>query len=155
MTKPRIFQPENRLAKILADGGQAASRSELAQGAEANLRLMAQELAKDVAENVQRLGAISDLGDPQRCERASEAGLLAMSITDLAVNDSLAAIGEVARGITVLVDAYARGGAWRSDVFVLHVDALRLVHNEGGSLQAYKDMLSNLKLVRRSLGVRD
>jgi len=147
MTKVRIFTPENRLAKTLVEAAES-NRAELLRGAEVGLDRLEPELLDDIARDVRRIVEIAARGDEAVRASASEITQAAIGITDLAVGQKSAALGAAARGLADLMDILAQDGAWRSEVFILHVEALGLIFRQGGKISAYQRMLDDLKLSR-------
>lgn len=147
MTKVRIFTPENRLAKILVEAADS-NRAELLRGAEVGLERLEPELLDDIARDVRRIIDIAARGNDAVRANAAEITQATLGITDLAVGQKLAALGAVARGLADLMDILAQDGAWRSEVFILHVEALGLVFRHGGKIAAYQRMIDDLKLSR-------
>lgn len=150
--KPKTFLPENRLDKVVSSG-RAPSFAELLRSAEAGLLLLAPDLAKDLAASVAQIVTLSAQDQETIKARAPELMKLAKGIADVAVGADFAALGEVGRGLVVLLQAQQQRGVWRHDVYMLHVDALRLVQNQGGGAAAYRKMIANLLKVRETMGI--
>jgi hypothetical protein len=154
MMKARVFTPENRLAKIVA-GADAPTREQLLQEAEARLEQMAPPIQAEVRRCVGKIAAAAAQDDDAIRAGAQDLTRSALEITNIAVSADLAAIGEVARGFAVLMDCCVREGVWRRDVFLLHVDALKLVESQRGEPRTYQTMIADLHRLRAAIGVRE
>jgi hypothetical protein len=154
MIKPRVFMPENRLAKIMGERD-APTREQLLQDAEARLEDMAPAIQAEVRRCVWKIASAAAQDDDAIRAGAQDLTQAALEITNIAVSADLAAIGEVARGFAVLMDGCAREGVWRRDVFLLHVDALKLVESQRGEPRTYQNMIADLQRVRAAIGVRE
>ena len=154
MMKPRVFTPENRLAKIVA-GADAPTRDQLLQEAEARLGEMAPAIQAEIRRCIWKIVQAAAQDDDAIRAGVQDLVRAGLEITNIAVSAELAAIGEVARGFTVLMDCCAREGVWRRDVFLLHVDALKLVEGQRGEPKTYQNMIADLHRVRTAIGVRE
>jgi hypothetical protein len=154
MMKARVFTPENRLAKIVA-GADAPTREQLLQDAEARLEEMAPAIQAEVRRCVRRIAQAAAQDDDAIRAEAGDLIRAGLEITNIAVSADLAAIGETARGFAALMDCCVREGVWRRDVFLLHVDALKLVESQRGDPKTYGNMIADLHRVRAAIGVRE
>lgn len=155
MSAARIFTPENRLAKILQtlDGPTAA---ELVADADARVAKLSGAIRGYVDEKVGVILAFADQGEDvlfAECRTLSET---ALNVAEVAGAAGMEAIGEVARGITAMVDSLLTSGVWHSDALKLHLNALTLVNQTGGKMTGdNKVILARLRGMREAVGVTE
>lgn len=155
MTAARIFTPENRLAKILQtlDG---PTTSELVADADARVSKLAGAIRSYVEEKLDAILAFAEQGEDvlfAECRTLSEVSL---NVAEVAGAAGMEAIGEVARGITAMVDSLVTNGVWHSDALKLHLNALALVNQAGGKLtEENQVILTRLKGMREAVGVNE
>lgn len=153
MTAARIFTPENRLSKILEtiDGPTAA---ELVMDAECRVAQLSEAIHAYVEEKLKEILAFASQGEEvlfAECQTLSEA---ALNVAEVAGAAEMEATGEVARGISAMVDSLMTSGVWHSDALKLHLDALALVNQAGGGMsEENQTILARLRGMREAVGV--
>lgn len=152
MAAPRIFTPENRLAKILQtlDG---CTRSELIAEAEARVAALRGPIRAFVAEKLQEVLAFCSYSEDLLFAECRTLGDLTLDIAEVAGAGGMEAIGEVARGISAMVDSLLSDGVWHTDALRLHLDALVLLGQEGRSAAEDDVILERLRRMRRAIKV--
>lgn len=155
MTVARIFTPENRLAKILEtlDGPTAA---ELVAEADGRVEKLSAAIQEYVQEKLQAILSFASQGEDvlfAECRTLSDA---ALNVAEVAGAAGMEAVGEVARGISAMVDSLLTSGVWHSDALKLHLDALALL-SQGGvrSSEESKMILARLRGMREAVGVAE
>lgn len=153
MTVARIFTPENRLSKIL-DSIDAPTTAELLMDAECRVAQLSEAIHAYVAEKLREILAFATEGEEvlfAQCQSLSDA---ALKVAEVAGAAEMEAIGEVARGISAMVDSLMTSGVWHSDALRLHLDALALVNQSGGGMsEENKVILARLRGMREAIGV--
>ena len=153
MTVARIFTPENRLAKIL-DNLDAPTAAELVAEAEGRVSKLSVAIRGYVEEKLTTIMAFATQGEDvlfAECQTLSDA---ALNVAEVAGAAEMEAIGEVARGISAMVDGLISSGVWHSDALKLHLDALALVNQGGGKMtDENKVILARLRGMRDAVGV--
>lgn len=155
MTAARIFTPENRLAKIL-DSLDGPTAAELVMEAEGRVAQLSEAIHLYVEEKLKQILAFAEEGEEvlfAECQTLSSA---ALNVAEVAGAADMEAIGEVARGISAMVDGLVTSGVWHSDALKLHLDALALVNQAGGRLtDENKVILARLRGMREAVGVAE
>lgn len=153
MTVARIFTPENRLAKIL-ESMDAPTAAELVMEAECRVAQLSEAIHAYVEEKLREILAFASQGEEvlfAECQTLSDA---ALKVAEVAGAAEMEATGEVARGISAMVDGLMTSGIWHSDALKLHLDALALVNQNGGGLtEENKVILARLRGMREAVGV--
>src|SRR5579875_3517803 len=151
MPNARVFTPENPLSKVVQTTG-GAGANELIASAEKRVADLGPSIRAYVFERVKAILAIVD--DPSAAATGTaEIGAAAMKVAEVAGAVGLASLGEVARGISAMVEAAGPDGAPRPDAFALHIDALRLLDRSGGHIDGEEQMLARLRALRTAVGV--
>ena len=146
----RIFVPENTLARGI-DAPGAADIHDMLRDAARRVEAMAPAVDVYVADrSVALLRAMA--GPPPatpeaRLALATEAGLLA----EVAGSGRPNPIGDIAKGIAVLIRHLNADGGWRADLIHVHAAALGLVMNRGEKPNVVA-LLSGLRSARASIG---
>jgi len=153
MTKVRIFNPPNGLAKIL-EGGEGVHFDELVAGSEGRIGEMKdvlQDYVRDQARRVVWFGSLEEEIIFARCGELSQA---AMNIADVAGAAELEQLGEVAHGIRAMIDSLYCKGVWHTDALEAHITSLALLNSEPPpSVKEGDAILKRLARVRAAIGV--
>ncbi|MFC3070607.1 hypothetical protein [Phenylobacterium soli] len=155
MSSARIFTPENRLAKIL-ETIDAPTAAELVNDAECRVAQLSEAIHGYVEAKLQEILVFATQSEEvlfAECQTLADA---AMNVAEVAGAAEMEAIGEVARGISAMVEGLTTSGVWHSDALKLHLDALALVNQNGGGLtDENKTILARLRGMREAVGVAD
>ncbi|ACG79639.1 cheE protein [Phenylobacterium zucineum HLK1] len=153
MTVARIFTPENRLAKIL-EAIQAPTAAELIADAESRVEALGDAIRTYVAEKLEEIRAFAEQSEDVLFAECRTLGETAMNVAEVAGAAGLEAVGEVARGISAMVDNLISSGVWHTDALRLHLDALALVNASGGGMTPENEViLMRLRGMREAVGV--
>lgn len=155
MTVARIFTPENRLAQIL-DNLDAPTAAELVAEAEGRASKLSVAIRAYVEEKLADIMAFATQGEEVLFAECQTLSTAALNVAEVAGAAEMEAIGEVARGISAMVEGLVTGGVWHSDALKLHLDALALVTQAGGRLtDENKVILARLRGMREAVGVAE
>lgn len=153
MTVARIFTPENRLAKILVelDG---ATPAELIAAADGRVATLNAAIRGYVDDKLKEIMAFASQGEDvlfAECRTLADASL---NVAEVAGAAGLDAVGEVARGISAMVEGLITSGVWHSDALRVHLEALALVNQAGGRMSEENEViLKRLRGMRQNIGV--
>ena len=155
MTRPLIFDPPNRLSRVLVETG-GSTRADAVQRAEAKVAELGPQLRRVLDHDVSLLVAMQRLApDAKRAESAA-LGDTALRIAEVAAAVGSAETGEVARGLYAMVVAYKTEGLWRADALDLHLSAIALFEGpEPLAPQAADTLLRRLAQMRAAIGVQE
>jgi hypothetical protein len=155
MSTARVFTPENRLAKIL-ESLNGPTAGELVADAEKRIDELHDAIREYVREKLATISAYAEQGEDvlfAECRALADASL---EVAEVAGAAGLEAVGEVARGISAMVDSLATSGVWHSDALKLHLSALTLVTQEGGHMSKENAViLDRLRGMRAAVGVAE
>lgn len=154
MPAARVFTPENRLAEVLQTTRGIAA-NELIADAEKRVADQDASIRAYVFERVKSILSMVDGEDSMTGGRTAEIGARAMQIAEVAGAAGLGSLGEVARGISAMVEAAGPEGSPRPEALALHLDALRLLDRNGGHVEGEEQMLVRLRALRTAVGVAD
>ena len=147
----RVFTPENRLAKVLASlEGQTAAQ--LVDAAQLRVTRLEGVIRDYVGEKLAHLLGYARMGEEALFAESRELGAHANDIADVASAGGLHAVGEVARGISAMIDSLVRHGVWHTDALRLHLDALALLNHSDGDATDGDLILSRLRSMRSAIG---
>ena len=152
MSKTRVFTPENRLANIL-QANRGAGANELISNAQARVAELGPSIRRTVLDRVERILSMSRDGGIVAPSDREALGATALEVAELAGAVGLRGLGEVACGISAMVDCAGAQGVWRPEAVTLHLDALRLLQKGGGQAQGEEQMLARLRVLRTAIGV--
>ncbi len=153
MTKVRIFDPPNRLAKIV-QGVEGVPFDDLVAASESRIDLMKDELQVYLREQVQRVIWFGSLEEEIIFARCASVGQTAMNIADVAGAAGLRQLGEVAHGIRAMIDSLFCKGVWHTDALEAHITSLALLNSEPppGEEEGER-ILKRLSRMRAAIGV--
>lgn len=153
MIVARIFTPENRLANIL-HSADAPTGAELVAAAEGRLANLQDRIRDYVAEKHKEIVAYAALGDDILFAECGALGEAALGVAEVAGAAGLVTVGEIARGISAMVDSLFSSGVWHTDALRLHIDALALVdpHASDGAPDSDR-ILKRLRTMREAVGI--
>jgi hypothetical protein len=152
MIAAHVFTPENRLAKVLASL-EGRSKQELVHSAEARAARLQGAIRTYVGEKLERLMAYSAMREEELFAESRELGAHALDVAEVAGAGGLHAVGEIARGITAMIDNLVRRGIWHTDALRLHLDTLALINLRAGASPYDDIVLSRLRSMRSAIGV--
>jgi hypothetical protein len=153
MTAARIFTPENRLSKILL-AIDAPTSDDLIADASMRVAQLEGAIRAYVAEQLKEIMAYANAGEDVLFAESRTLGDKALNVAEVAGAAGMDAVGEVARGISAMVDNLVSSGVWRTDALKLHLNALALVNRGGGERTPESDLiLKRLRGMREAVGV--
>jgi hypothetical protein len=153
MTAARIFTPENRLSKILL-ATDAPTSDDLIADASMRVAQLEGAIRAYVAEQLKEIMAFANAGEDVLFAEARTLGDKALNVAEVASAAGMDAVGEVARGISAMVDNLVSSGVWHTDALRLHLNALALVNRGGGERTPESDLiLERLRGMREAVGV--
>jgi len=153
MTKVRIFDPPNRLAKIV-QGSEGVCFDELVAASEDRIELLKDQLQIYVRDQVRRVVWFGSLEEEIIFARCAELGQAAMNIADVAGAAQLEQLGEVAHGIRAMIDSLFCKGVWHTDALEAHITSLALLsHEPPPSAKEGDAILKRLARMRAAIGV--
>lgn len=153
--KPRIFLPQNPLAAAIDASTGVAPRQLLAE-ADQRVADLGPRLREFVTARLERLLRFaSETDDALYAESRTISGA-ALEVAEVAGAAGMTTIGEIARGISALVDNLLGKGAWHGDALRLHLQAMALASQAAqDALPEDKLMLDRLQTMRKVLGVTE
>lgn len=153
MTIARIFTPENRLADVL-QSLEGPTAEELIADAESRVSALGEAIRAYVAEKLEEIRVFAERGEEELFAECRTLGGAALDVAEVAGAAGMEAVGEVARGISAMVDNLVTSGVWHTDALRLHLDALALVNRGGGGLDDESEViLRRLRGMREAVGV--
>lgn len=152
MSKARLFTPPNRLADVLQTGRGAPAHEHIAN-AEKRVADIAPSIRTYVFERAQRILALANERDAASLQLDPTLGATAQEMSEVAGAADLQGMGEVARGISAIVNWAATASQPRPEALALHLDALRLLEAGEGHAEGEDQMLERLHALRTALGV--
>ncbi|MBL8772013.1 MAG: hypothetical protein JNK30_11590 [Phenylobacterium sp.] len=152
MGEVRIIEVENRLAKILSGLG-GASTNELVRDADQNVEDMGDQIREFVKENLAPLLTYAGKGEDVLFAESRTIGKHARNIAEVAGAAGMEGIGEVARGISCMIDNLGSSGLWHTDALKLHLDSLLLLTSSGVPRGEQALILNRLLTMRQRIGV--
>jgi hypothetical protein len=153
MPPATLYTPRNRLAKVVGGAGDP-TLAILTARAETHVRSVTGDIRAFVLQSVSRLTALANRPEAEVVADRQAIGDLALAICEVAGAAGLASIGDVARGIRAMTDAWASPEAWHADAFRLHIDSLALLSAGTGEAEtAAESVLLRLRHMRGWLGV--
>jgi hypothetical protein len=153
MSVARIFTPENRLAKIVQslDGPQA---HELIADADERVGLLGEAIRSYVAGKIDEIMHYASQGEDVLFAECRTLGEAAMNVAEVAGAARLETIGDIARGISAMIDNLITSGVWHTDALRVHLNTLALVNQRDGGRTPENDLiLANLRSMREAIGV--
>ena len=152
MTAVRIFNPPNRLAKIV-EGHDGVAFNDLVTASERRIEDLQDDIREYVREEVKRIVGIYAHGEEIMFARCKELGDAAMNVADVAGAAKLCDLGEVAGGIRAMIDSLFGKGVWHTDALEAHITSLILFNAESPSKEEADKVLSRLSKMRAAVGV--
>ena len=152
MTAVRIFNPPNRLAKIV-EGHDGVAFNDLVTASEGRIEDLQDDIREYVREEVKRIVGIYAHGEEIMFARCKELGDAAMNVADVAGAAKLCDLGEVAGGIRAMIDSLFGKGVWHTDALEAHITSLILFNAESPSKEEADKVLSRLSKMRAAVGV--
>jgi hypothetical protein len=155
MSAARIFTPENRLAKILLTLD-APNADDLVTEAEVRVGRMSEAIRGYVASKLEEVMRYATQGEDVLFAECRTLGAAALNVAEVAGAARLETIGEIARGISAMVDNLITSGIWHTDALRLHLDTLALVNQgDGGRTPANDQILARLRNMREAVGIME
>ncbi|MDX2235091.1 MAG: hypothetical protein NW200_11400 [Hyphomonadaceae bacterium] len=155
MAVTRIHTPDNGLARILG-GKDARSMDDLVRDAEERLVQIAPHIDQFVAREIDVILAIGGQREEEvfaECRKVSDA---ALRVAEVAGAAGATAVGDVARGIRLMIDSLFTGGVWHADALRIHVESLAILTRGAPQSPAEADVIvERLKVLRARIGVPD
>jgi hypothetical protein len=153
MTETRILKPANRLSKILQSGN-GPSSADLIAAAVARVDQMGPELRAFVALKTKEIVGYAARDDDALFAECRPLGEAATHVAEVAGAAGQDAIGEVARGISVMIEGLFRDGVWHTEALRLHLAALALINPNARASETQNALiLDRLHQMRQAVGV--
>lgn len=121
----RKFKPQNRLANVLNGGGMTAE--ELIRAAEARVTALQPTVQNYVAERLKLILRFATVSDDVLFSECQDLGREAMAVAEVAGAGGMETVGEIARGISAMIDSLKTNGVWHTEALRVHLNALLLV----------------------------
>lgn len=147
----RIFMPANTLARGI-DAPGAAEFGEMVRDAARRVQTLAPAIDLYVRERSAALLCAMTGPSPATPEARLALALEASLLAEVAGAGRSDAIGDIAKGITVLIQHLNAQGVWRSDLIHVHTAALSLVMGAGRKPDLGV-LLAGLRSARAAIGV--
>ena len=155
MSAARIFTPENRLARFLDVLGGTAT-DELIASAEKRVDAMSEGIREFVAAKLLLILPFADQDDDVLFAECRTLADTATQIAEVAAAGKLNTVGEIALGISAMVNGLLTVGAWHSEALRIHIRALGLAAQAKTPLAGNDDpIVEHLRQMRRTIGLRD
>jgi hypothetical protein len=153
MGAARIFTPENRLAKILLTLD-APDADDLVMEAEARVGRLSDGIRAYVASKLDEIMGYATQGEDVLFAECRTLGAAALNVAEVAGAARLETVGDIARGISAMVDNLITSGVWHTEALRLHLKALVLVNQgDGGRTPANQQILARLRSMREAIGI--
>jgi hypothetical protein len=154
LSAARVFDVDNRLAKVLCNlGGEVAAK--LIAQAEAEVAKLHALIRAYVSEEVAAILIYSGAGDDvllADCERLCRH---ALNVAEVAGAAELTGLGEVAGGINALIENLKSTGLWHTEALRLHLRAMMLLSQDAIDPAGEGVVLEQLRTMRRAIGVQE
>ena len=151
--KPKMIIPRNRLAGMV-DAPKGDNARSLVDAAAEQLIVLRPSLEAYVRPRVKRLLSFMAEPDESLFAESRSLGAAALEIAEVAGAADMVTVGEIARGISAMVDSLVANGIWHSDALRVHLHALSLAASaadpSGGPI-----MLDRLRAMRGALGITE
>lgn len=153
MLKPRVVSLPNPLASAV-DAATGDTTRELVADAVARVSALSPVIRRYVSLRLQEILALSGASDEILFAESRRLGDAALAVAETAGAAGLQTVGEIARGISAMVDNLLTRGAWHSDALRLHIQALSLASQAAdGDSPEDRLMLDRLHAMRKVLDV--
>ena len=153
MPAPKIFTPENKLAKVLG-GIEALPAEKLVAAANTRVGLLRESLRAYVRSKVEIILSFTDASEVDLFTECAAIEDAALGVAEVAGAAGLAAVGEVARGISAMLASLRSRGAWHTEALRVHIASLAIVSQNGGAGSAENDLVNTrLAVMRRAIGI--
>ena len=155
MAKARVFTPENRLAKTFGTTA-GCSAPELIAAAEVRVTALRPAIRAHVSQKLEAILRYASEGDDVLFAESCNLGEAALSIAEVAGAAGLETVGEIARGISAMVENLVTRGVWHTDALRLHIQALSLTSQTSDDASSENRlMLERLQTMRKVLDVAE
>jgi len=151
----RAIMPENRLARALRPAGGLDARELIAQ-AEARIELLRPSIRAHVQEMVGEIAPFARQDDDSLFAGRRRLGAAALSVAEVAGAAGMVSVGEIARGLSAMLNSILAKGIWHTDPLRLHIHALALAMQAGDDACPQTQlMLARLSQMRKVLDVAE
>ena len=152
MSAARVFDVDNRLAKVLRNlGGDISAK--LVEQAEAEVARLHGPIRDYVREEVAAILIYVDVGDDVLFADCERIGRHALNVAEVAGAAELTGLGEVAGGINALIENLKSIGLWHTEALRLHLRAMMLLSQDAIDAAGGELVLERLRTMRRAIGV--
>jgi hypothetical protein len=155
MARTRIHTPRNTLAGILG-GKDARPMDDLVHEAEARVVVLAPRIDAFVSGEIDTILALGGKSEEEvfaECRTVADA---ALRVAEVAGATGAHAVGEVARGIRLMIEGLFTSGFWHADALRLHVESLAILARGPVQSAAEADVIvQRLESLRVAVGVPD
>jgi hypothetical protein len=155
MIKPRALTLPNPLASAV-DAATGNTARELVAEAAARVSALRPAIRLYVSLRLREIHAFGGESDEVLFAESRTLGDAALAVAETAGAAGMETIGEIAGGISAMVDNLLTQGAWHSDALRLHIQALSLVSQAAdGDAPEDRLMLDRLQAMRKVLDVAE
>lgn len=152
MSGARIFAAENRLSKALSPKG--CTSAELVGFADDRVKQLEGEIRAYVRDKLDLIVAFTSLDEDLLFGESRQLGEHALSVADVAGAAGMAGVGEIARGISSMVENLLSSGIGHADALRLHLNAIALLSRRAESDSAEEEVvLARLRGMRGAIGI--
>jgi hypothetical protein len=154
LNSARVFTPDNHLARLLRPG--APTATELLADADSRLTALAGTIRIFISNKLTEILPFAEQTDDVLFAECRDIAGIAMNIAEVAGAAGLEALGDVARGIYVMIDGLVSLGVWHTDALRLHIRSLSLLSPDAGpsTAQDERRIVENLRLMREAIGLK-
>lgn len=154
MSKVHIFRPVNFLANIFKTSD-APTTDQLIADATVRVIKMEDSIRTFVAEKIAIIETFAEETDEALDAAHQVIGTSAMNIAEVAGAARMEAIGEIARGIAVMVDGKKARDVWHPEALRVHIRALKRLDTTACETSDEDDLIAeNLRLMRTAIGLQ-
>lgn len=155
MIKPRAVSLPNPLAGAV-DAATGVAARELVAEAAARVSALRPAIRHYVSLRLREILALSNESDEMLFAESRMLGDAALAVAETAGAAGMETVGEIARGISAMVENLLARGAWHSDALRLHIQALSLASQAAdGDAPEDRLMLDRLQAMRKVLDIAE
>jgi hypothetical protein len=151
---PKVYKVTN-FASIPLDGPDAPLVEHLVKDAEARVDKIKDLVREEIMPQVRNLLCHAETRDDELAMASAQIAAAALSTAEVAGAARMAATGEIARGLRVLIEDGQAKRAFHTGAIRLHLDALVLVSRTGEDSAEAKVVADQLQAMLRHMGLAD
>jgi hypothetical protein len=150
----KVYKVTN-FASVALDGPDAPLVEHLVRDAEARVDKIRELVREEVTPHVLALLRHAETRDDRLAMASADIAAAALSTAEVAGAARMAATGEIARGLRVLIEDGQARGAFHAEAIRLHLDALVLVSRTGEESMEAKIVVDELHAMLRHMGLAE